>query len=45
MLFRISQASATVGIVVASIVVPLVILVVVGWFFWRASRRDRSENG
>jgi uncharacterized paraquat-inducible protein A len=41
----VSEASATAGIIVASIVVPLVILGVVAWFFWRASNRDRKENG
>jgi hypothetical protein len=40
----VSEASATEGIVVASIVVPLLILAVVSWFFWRASNRDRREN-
>ena len=42
--FRVSEASATAGIIVASIVVPIVILAVVGWFFWRASNRDRRES-
>jgi uncharacterized paraquat-inducible protein A len=41
----VSEASATAGIIVASIVVPLVILGVVAWFFWRSSNRDRKENG
>ena len=45
LVFRVSEASATAGIIVASIVVPLVILGVVGWFFWRASHRDRKRNG
>ncbi len=45
LVFRVSEAAATAGIIVASIVVPLVILGVVGWFFWRASHRDRKENG
>ena len=40
----VSEASATEGIVVASIVVPLLILAVVSWFFWRASNRNRREN-
>jgi hypothetical protein len=40
----ISEAAATDGIIVASIVVPLLILAVVSWFFWRASARDRREN-
>jgi uncharacterized paraquat-inducible protein A len=43
-LFRISEGSATAGILVASIVVPLTVLVIVSWFFWRASRRDQREN-
>jgi len=33
--------NAIAGIVAASIVVPLVVLVVVGWIFWKASKRDR----
>jgi hypothetical protein len=45
LVFRVSEAAATAGIIVASIVVPLVILGVVGWFFWRSSNRDRKENG
>jgi uncharacterized paraquat-inducible protein A len=45
LVFRVSEAAATAGIIVASIVVPLVILGVVGWLFWRASDRDRRENG
>jgi hypothetical protein len=45
LVFRVSEASATAGIIVASIVVPLAILGVVAWFFWRASHRDRRENG
>jgi len=44
LVFRISEASATAGIIVASIVVPLVILAVVAWLFWRASNRDRRES-
>ncbi len=44
LLARISEASATEGIIVASIVVPLVILTVVGWLFWRASARDKRDN-
>jgi hypothetical protein len=41
---RVSEGTATAGIVVASIVVPLAILGVVSYFFWRASRRDRQQN-
>jgi hypothetical protein len=43
-LARVSEASATEGVIVASIVVPVLILAVVGWFFWRASNRDRRTN-
>jgi uncharacterized membrane-anchored protein len=45
LVLSVSEASATAGIIVASIVVPLLILGVVAWFFWRASNRDRKENG
>jgi hypothetical protein len=45
LVFRVSEASATAGIIVASIVVPLAILGVVAWFFWQSSNRDRRENG
>jgi hypothetical protein len=45
MLVGVSEASATSGVILASIVVPLVILAIVGWFFWRASHRDRRKNG
>ena len=44
-LARVSEGSATAGILVVSIVLPVTILGVVGWFFWRASRRDRELNG
>ena len=43
-LARVSEASATEGIIVASIVVPLMILAAVSWFFWRASARDKRAN-
>jgi membrane protein DedA with SNARE-associated domain len=43
-LARVSEASATEGVIVASIVVPVLILAIVGWFFWRASNRDRKTN-
>jgi hypothetical protein len=43
-LARVSEASATEGVIVASIVVPILILAVVGWFFWRASNRDRRTD-
>lgn len=45
LVLRVSEASATAGVILASIVVPLVILATVGWLFWRASQRDRKENG
>ncbi|HEX3456164.1 MAG TPA: hypothetical protein VHS03_16195 [Gaiellaceae bacterium] len=41
---RVSEGAATAGILVASIVVPLTILGVVSWFFWRSSNRDRRQN-
>jgi uncharacterized paraquat-inducible protein A len=38
--------AALAGLVTASIVVPLVLLAVVCWIFWRAARRDAAEaNG
>jgi uncharacterized paraquat-inducible protein A len=43
-LARVSEGSATAGILLASIVVPVTILGVVSWFFWRASARDRRRN-
>jgi uncharacterized paraquat-inducible protein A len=43
-LARVSEGSATAGILVFSIVVPVTILGVVSWFFWRASARDRRRN-
>jgi hypothetical protein len=43
-LARVSEGSATAGILIASIVVPVTILGVVSWFFWRASKRDREQN-
>jgi uncharacterized paraquat-inducible protein A len=45
LVFRVSEASATEVIIVASIVVPLAMLGIVSWFFWRASQRDRRANG
>jgi len=45
LVLRVSEASATEAIIVASIIVPLVMLGIVSWFFWRASQRDRRANG
>ena len=45
LVFLVSEASATEVIIVASIVVPLAMLGIVSWFFWRASQRDRRANG
>lgn len=35
----------SVAVIVITMVVPSVILGIICWFFWRASRRDRMEHG
>ena len=33
------------AVVLASIIVPLAVLGVVCWIFWKAAKRDRNESG